>query len=445
MTPNTTPRRAARRAAAALVVAALGASAGCSDFLVAENPGAIEEPDLNAIGYTSLLTNAAIFGVQDAFDDLAYWNGQFVDELVNRNAQNPFAEEGAIDRRELGPEMTYITAFIYSPMQRARFLAEDAATRLTAILGDSAARDLRVARSLAYAGYAYVYLGEAMCTTPINRGVPKTPEEIFADALTHFGNAITTATAAKAYALGLTPPGTATATAADSVRYFALVGSARAALNRNDKAAAITFASQVPADFVFRSYYSDNSTAQNNRAWNRLTAGNNATLVGTPFEAMGTDPRIPRTTTAGARLGTPLSPSSYSTFTNTVAGGAFTASASIRIASGLEAQYIIAEAQGATPATLTFVNARRAAGQQPAVSLAGDALMAELRDQRARDFYLDNHRLGDLRRYKQYYNIDLFPKGAYPGSTTGQVYNESVFCWPLPLSEINDNPNIPTG
>jgi len=25
--------------------------------------------------------------------------------------------------------------------------------------------------------------------------------------------------------------------------------------------------------------------------------------------------------------------------------------------------------------------------------------MAELRDQRSRDFYLDNHRLGDLRRY----------------------------------------------
>ena len=117
----------------------------------------------------------------------------------------------------------------------------------------------------------------------------------------------------------------------------------------------------------------------------------------------------------------------------------------MRIASYLEAQYIIAEAQGPTPATLTFVNARRAAGLQAPVTLTGDALMAELRDQRARDFYLDNHRLGDLRRYKKYYTVDLFPKGPYPGSTTGQIYNEAIDCWPLPTNEINDNPNVPKG
>ena len=442
---HTNPRRHTRRAAAALALACLGGTAACSDFLVADNPGAIEEQDLNSVGYVSLLTNAAIFGFQDAQDDVTYWNGQFTDELINRNAVNPFIEEGQIDRRELYSDMSYITAFIYSPMQRARFLAEDATTRLTEILGDSAARDLRVARAQAYAGYSYVYLGEMMCTTPIDKGVPKTSQEMFADAIAHFGNAITTASAAKAYALGLTPPVPATGTAADSVRWFALVGSARAALNRNDKAAAITFASQVPADFVFRAYYSANTSGQHHRTYNRLTLGNNATLVGTPFEAMAGDPRIPRATTPTARIGTPLSPPSYSTFSNTVAGAAFTPDMWVRVASGLEAQYIIAEAQGPTPATLTFVNLRRAAGLQAPVSLTGDALMAALRDQRSRDFYLDNHRLGDLRRYKEFYNVDLFPKGAYPGSTTGQVYDETIDCWPLPTNEINDNPNVPRG
>ena len=49
--------------------------------------------------------------------------------------------------------MTYIPAFIYSPVQRARFLAEDAVRRLTVILGDTVGRDLRVARALAYGGY----------------------------------------------------------------------------------------------------------------------------------------------------------------------------------------------------------------------------------------------------------------------------------------------------
>ena len=88
------------------------------------------------------------------------------------------------------------------------------------------------------------------------------------------------------------------------------------------------------------------------------------------------------------------------------------------------------------------MNERRAAGLQTPVTLEGDALMAELRDQRSRDFYLDNHRLGDLRRYKEFYNVDLFPKGPYPGSTSGAVYDESITCWPLPTNEINENPNL---
>ena len=42
--------------------------------------------------------------------------------------------------------MTYINAFVYAPMQRARFLGEDAARRIKGLLGDTASRDLRVAQ-----------------------------------------------------------------------------------------------------------------------------------------------------------------------------------------------------------------------------------------------------------------------------------------------------------
>ena len=435
-------RRSARRALLAVATLGIAAVGACSDFLVAENPAAIEEPDLNTVGYVSLLTNGPIYAFQLAHTDLTYWNAAFTDELVNRAV---FPEEGQIDRRELFSDMTYINAFIYAPMQRARFLGEDAAKRLKVILGDSATRDLRVARSLTYAGHAYVNLAETMCVTPIDRGVPKTPEEAFADAVARFEEAITIATAYKA-AVKARPGFTAADTlAADSVRNFALVGAARAALNRNDKTRAIAFASQVPATFNFLAYYSENTNAQRNRTWERLTAGSNGFLLNTPFAAMAGDPRVPRIAGTTGRGGTPLSPSSYSTFNNTAAGAVFVPTVSVRIASGLEARYIVAEAQGPTPATLAFVNERRAAGLQPAVTLTGDALMAELRDQRSRDFYLDGHRLGDLRRYKKYYNVDLFPKGPYPSNTAGQVYNESVTCWPLPINEIGDNPNIPTG
>jgi hypothetical protein len=443
--PNaTTAGRLARLTTLGALALALGATVACENFLTAENPGAVEADDLNNPAYASLIGAGPIFAFQDAWDDNTYWNGQLVDEIINRNGPNPFIEEGQIDRRELYSDMTYITAFMYSPMQRARFLTEDAVRRLTVILGDTVSRDLRVARALAYVGYTYIALGEMMCTTPIDRSVPKTWEEMMTAAVAKFDSAVVIANAAKAYYGTLTPAQPNAILAADSVITFANVGAARASLNKNDKAKATTYAQLVPANFVFNAYYTDNTTGQIHRTYNRIGTGNGVgTLTGTPFEAMAGDPRVPRATTPAGRVGTPLSPPSYSSYSNTVAGANFVPIMSVRIASGLEARYIIAEAAGPTPATLTFVNERRAAGLQAPVALTGDALMAELRDQKSRDFYLDNHRLGDLRRYKKYYNVDLFPKGPYPGSTTGQIYNEAIDCWPLPTNEINDNPNVP--
>lgn len=424
-----------------LVLLATVGAAACSDFLVAENPGAVEEQNVTDPANVTIIANGPIGQFQDAHDDVTYWNGQFTDELHNRAV---FVEEGQIDRRDLYSDMTYINAFLYAPMQRARFVAEDAVRRLKEILGETASRDLRVARSLTYAGYGYVYLGEMMCGTPIDLSAPKPAEEMFADAITRFEEAIAVATAARAFLQTQTPVNANAVAATDSVRNFALVGAARAALNRDDKPRAIAFANQVPAAFEFRAYYNGEINVNNrNRTYERLTLGSNANLLNTPFAAMAGDPRVPRIGGTTARAGIPLAPLSYSSFNNTAAGADFANITWVRIASALEARYITAEAEGPTAATLTFVNQRRAAGGQAAVTLTGDPLMAELRDQRSRDFYLDNHRLGDLRRYKRYYNVDLFPKGAYPGSTSGQVYNEAIDCWPLPTNEINGNPNVP--
>jgi hypothetical protein len=443
-----TSRRLGLLKVGAIMLACAGLAA-CSDFLVAENPGAVEEPDVNNPAYINLIANGPIFAYQFAHSENTYWNAQLADELFNRAV---FVEEGQIDRREMYSDMTYINAFMYAPQQRARYSGEDAAARLKILLGDTASRDLRVARSLAYAGHSYIDLGEMECMIPIDLGAPKTPEEVFADAITRFQEAITVANAYKTYQQTLNPVVPGNLLAADSVRNFALVGAARAALDRNDKAAASAFAQQVPADFVFWAYYTDNTTGQRNRTYERLDLGKNANMLNTPFFAMAADPRVPRVAGTTGNGGTPLSPSSYSTFSNTIAGARCGALMAVRVASGLEARYIVAEAQGPTAATLAFVNERRAAGLQAPVTLSGDALMAELRDQRSRDFYLDNHRLGDLRRYKKYYGVDLFPKGPYPGSTTGQVYNEAAStlttasdCWPLPTNEINGNPNIPKG
>ena len=435
---------AARRRAIALMGVAVVAGAACSDFLVAENPGAIEEQDVNNPAYSNLIALWPVGAFQDAQDDVTYWTGQFTDEIYNREV---FIEEGEIDRRDMRVDMTYFGAFTYTPMQRARFAGEEAARRLRAIQGDTASRDLRVARALAYAGYSYIYLGEMLCETPIDLSAPKTSAQIFADAIARFDEAIRVADSAKAHLQAQTPVNANAVAATDSIRYFAMVGAARAALNRNDLAAATTYATPVPAAFNFYAYYSNNTTGQHHRVYNRLGLGSSGTMQNEAFFAKTGDPRIPRRPATGSPVGEPLASSSYSAWNNTVVGAAWTPDLAHRIASGLEALYIIHEANPSTQAAIDFINVRRAAGLMGASTLTlastDEEVRVELREQRSRDFYLDGHRLGDLRRYLEFYNVNMFPQGPYPGSTSGAVYNANTTCWPLPTAEINGNPNIP--
>jgi hypothetical protein len=68
--------------------------------------------------------------------------------------------------------------------------------------------------------------------------------------------------------------------------------------------------------------------------------------------------------------------------------------------------------------------------------------MAELRDQRRRDFYADGHRLGDLRRYKKQGIGDFFPQGPHPVALWGDYGNSE--CLPVPRDEKTGNPGLGT-
>lgn len=423
----------------AALVALAGTVGGCNDFLKVQNPGAIEAPKLNSPAYIALMVNGVIGEFQRSLGNVLYYSSLFGDEIRNHHV---FFEERLIDLRQVAPENGTFAFFVYTPLQRARFMADSVAGRLKILLGDSAARDLRVARSQAYAGYTYVLLGENLCATPINLSKPYTPEEMFQFAIQRFDDAIAIAAAAKAAG--------ASATAADSIRNVALVGAGRASLGRGDKAKAIAYATQVPAVFEFRAYYSENSAGQNNYYYARFSTGasgsNTASVSNTPFAGLK-DPRVPTPDTTermqdATRAFNPNSPSAFSSYSGTPTGADFTKSASIRVASALEAQYIIAEATGPAAATIAFIESRRLIAPANTEPTTAANFLTNLRDQRRRDFFLDGHRVGDLRRYKKLYGIDEFQRGAYPGSTTGEQYGP-LECFPLPLSEINGNPNVP--
>jgi hypothetical protein len=115
-------------------------------------------------------------------------------------------------------------------------------------------------------------------------------------------------------------------------------------------------------------------------------------------------------------------------------GGATGTVSRIRLGSAIEARYIVAEAQGNTPANVTFLNIQRAiGGLTPLVAPTNAQYMFELKEQRAREFFIDGHRMGDLRRYEAQQGVDLWPTGAMYGSTI--TFGDQK-CWPTPVSEL---------
>lgn len=442
-----------RRHAIALLLAGLLAGVvGCNDFLRAENPGAIEQEDIGNPSYTTLLVNGVIGEFQPAFSSTALYSGVFTDELSNWHG---FVDNIEIDRRAVTWTTGTWPGAIYTPLQSARFMADTTAVLLQQFLGAAAQSDDRLARTYAYGGYSYLLLAEQMCEAPIGRSTAFTPDQLFGFALERFASAITVAQAARNAAAAITPAtaaSTASIARADSLLALARVGSARALLNLNRLAEAATFAAQVPAAFEFRVYHSANSARETNPFYNAATQSQASRWVGvtyTPFANLN-DPRVPHPATPEPMQQSsslvPNSPLAFSTYNGTPTGADFTEAASIRFASGLEAQHILAEAQGQNATNLGFLNARRAiGGQLPLVAPTDDEYRAALREQRARDLYLAGYRLGDLRRYKRYHGVDLYPSGAYQGPPNLALPPEfgTAECFPIPQAEYNGNPNLP--
>jgi hypothetical protein len=296
---------------------------------------------------------------------------------------------------------------------------------------------------------------------------PYTSAELFAFAEARFDSALKVAAASRAANVAAGPAANRFVLAADAIRNLALVGMARAALNRGDDAKAMAHAQQVTGigtgDFEYRLHYNANTTLGiQNLYQDRLsgTSGDKVgSITGTPFFALD-DARVPHPRDAadlpvteamqnGLQAVVPNSPPSHSTYNGTKIGADFTYGGSIRLASRLEAQYILAEAGGAAGTNLggqtnvAFVESRRTAfpSATAATPTTVANYMANLRDQRRRDFYLDGHRMGDLRRYLRRYQIDDWQKGSFYGSTTTNFGDQ--MCWPLTVAEITNNPLVP--
>jgi hypothetical protein len=435
-----------------LLVALPVASCDSLDELIrAENPAAILEAELDDPTLANVLVNSVVGALAAMYADPFIWRGSMLtDEQVT--GINWEATARLNERRVRYDQETTM----FPNISRYRFMGDSVAGRLRRLLPNPDS-DRRLALVLAHAGYGYNFLGEAMCEATINVGAERyTPQQLFEMAIPRFEEAIRIATRANA---------------AQELN-LARTGLARAALNAGQRERAMAAARDVPLAFTHWVEYLLGTMT--NPLFGTTSGANHSLGVHPRFlngvygqtipHRLQTDPRIqhdhrPRTGhNALSILYTPRSSLPYSTFNGRTAAEAnatsgpnapapYDQSMSIRLASGLEAMHHFYEAAGPTGTgprgtTLQFVNERRAFGNQAPVNLTGDALMSELREQRARDLYLGGFRLGDLRRWERQGINDprhRFPTDPHP--VAGWSYGDAT-CLPLPIQEFVGNPNI---
>lgn len=392
---------------------------------------ALEESPANA----SLLVNGAASDFDCAFGSYVVV-GALIGEEFEDGLQT--ADRWPYDQRTVAANQSRYSQNsctglgVYTPLQAARQSASNTRRLLESWTDlQVPGRSLLIARVSAYEAWSQLEIGEAFCESVFSQvigekvilGTKITRTQVLDSAINRFSAA-------------LAAIGTTTGATADSLKYFALAGRARAYQDEGKMTEARADAVQVPAAFVWNATESNANTRRQNKVFNENSAtGTPSSSVGARFRAASyaNDPRIKATNSGKVSNGTnvPL-----------WIQGKYTAVASpIPIASGLETQLIVAEADIASNRanTLAIIATMRTAGGQPAytgTTAAED--LAEVIDQRRRALFLTGTAFGDIIRY----NLTVLP-AAGSNAPWNQAYGPdkgNQLCLPLPQTELLANP-----
>ena len=424
-----TQRRLSGRAAVYITASVLCttlAVLGCSDIttLKQQNPSQLSGKTVFKPENAQLIVNGAVADFQCAYGKYALATGLFTDELTAAIASTPDFE---VDSRNVPSNNFYGTTTcenvqfpgVYTPLSVARAAGDTAAAALEGWTDAQVPnRSLLISQASISAGYSLILLGEGMCSAAINLGPELTPAQLFALAVSRFDTAVDAATrSTDAPTLAL-----------------AYLGRARAKLDAGDLAGAAADAQQVPDGFEYDVSADAINARRQNPIWS-ATKSNFYASVEQSYEILYNsthDPRIAVTNTGA--LGTAGD-------TVIFANKASSSTDPIAIAKWSEAQLIIAEndeANNNLPAAIAIINTLQSRAGQPAYAgpATQAAVLAQIVEERRREFFLEGHRMGDLRRY----NLPFTPTAGTPYAFGGAYGSQT--CFPLPDVERINNPNI---
>ena len=261
--------------------------------------------------------------------------GEEFEDALQTASRWPYDQRTITANQSMYAQNSCTAGGVYTPLQAAR-VSNSNVRRLLEGWTDAevAGRQLLIARASAYEAWSQLLIAEAFCETvfssikgeTIEWGTKITRAQALDSAIARFSTAITTAQGVGGVA-------------ADSIRFFSLVGRARANHDKGNMAAARADAVLVPAAFVWNVTASNNNTRRQNRVFQESnTTTTPSSSVGARYRQASytSDPRI-RVVNRGT----------FSSGTNVPlwAQNKYTAvSSPIPVATGTEMQLLIAEA-----------------------------------------------------------------------------------------------------
>lgn len=440
-----------RRFATATVLLAAVALGACDSILEVELPGNLTETDLLQPSSAVTLVNSAIAEFECAYSMYTTMTGAIEDTWWRATGYWGGWAEYRTDRPGTGECANDDTSSSFATsFQKARFLSETAHAGITEWGDQVPNANQLLATSATYAGLAYQVFGETYCELTVDVGPIMQPAEVLGRSEQWFTTA-----------LGHMGSGDYTIVSTSSLRQLALLGRARVRLALGDLAGAAADAELIQPDFIAYATRDASVRARWNHVYRTLNvqgysavagvvqwqggpvrftgyrnltidAQGRSTINGFPVMNQGTpDPRVPALY---------MNEFLQDGVTDNFAQQKYLSTDDdIPIARWAEAQLILAEVRGGA-AAVPHVNAIRAVHGLPAYNGPTDA--ASIRDliieERRREFFLEG------RFFPEKLRKDLwFPRNS--GANHKAVSYGNATCWMMPVSEYQNNPNVPAG
>lgn len=416
-------RAVTRTTVGALV--ALSASACSDSFVNVTNPNLIDAGTVDPVSSGATLALSAQQNYVDMIGTLAMYGGWFSEEA---NVSDTFPTRNEFGIRNITALNGSLNTEVWTPLSRAV-----SAGKLVLDLSlPTPERNISIARAATFRAFAILQMASDFCSGTFSGGPELTTAQMLDSAIFWFdrGNTVGRANAS---AEGI------------EMANAAIVGRARAKLQKGDNAGAAADAALVPAGFVSNMRFTDdlaNRARLSNDLWAfSFTRGS---ISVAPWYRQG-DPRV----TYNIEGGTPPA----TAVPQDIVPGGFhqqtkfpSFAAPMRLASKLEADYIAAEASGNAATQLALIASRRTANGRPAYAGATDAVSVktELFNQRALDFYLEGKRVADMRRSPASVAGTITAAGR-PYFKPGYGNVGTNTCYPIPFAERDNNPNMKTG